>query len=169
MKAISTLLMTIFVTFTHAAESAGYHILKGKLHSGGTARVEIVQESAQVFSVKMEYEIYKKILVPIPDHVLKGDTIVDLPPQFATEAGYLELETKGVMEIDRATLKFVGRTKWKEHTDAYKILITPQNGKSKIEVTYHPSIKAAGWARILITFINPLPVLNGYQAQIEIN
>ncbi len=152
-----------------ASESAGYHILKGKLHSGGVAKVEILQESAQVFSVKMDYEIYKKILVPIPDHALKGDTVVDLPPQFATEVGYLELETKGSMEIERATLKFMGRTKWKQHNDAYKILIMPKNGKSKIEVTYHPSIIAAGWGRILITFINPLPVLNGYQAQIEIN
>lgn len=169
MRVIFTVIMSLIAFQATASESASYHILKGKLHSGGSAKVEILQESAQVFSVKMDYEIYKKILVPIPDHALKGDTVVDLPPQFATEVGYLELETKGTMQIERGTLKFLGRTKWKERADAYKILITPNNGKSKIEVTYHPSIKAAGWGRILITFINPLPVLNGYQAQIEIN
>lgn len=169
MKTILALIMCSLMSYGFAGESADYHILKGKLHSGGTAKVEVLEESAQVFSVKMDYEIFKKILVPIPDHVLKGDTIVDLPPQFSSEVGYLELEAKGTMQIERATLKFLGRTKWQNYKDAYKILILPNNGKSSIEVTYHPSIKAAGWGRIMITFINPLPILNGYQAHIEIN
>ena len=169
MKSLLALFICLLASTTFAGELATYYIHKGKLHSGGKASVEIIEESDVNFSVKMDYEIFKKILVPIPDNALKGDTIVYLPPQFSNEAGYMELEMKKVMEIDKATLKFIRKTKWKNLADAYQILILPKNGKSKIEVTYHPSVAAAGWAKIAITFISPLPILNGYQALIEIN
>lgn len=117
----------------------------------------------------MNYEIYKKILVPVPDDFLKGETVLELPPEFRDERGYLELETKGTMEIEKAKLQFIKRVKWKNVKDAYQVMILPKNGKSKIEVTYHPSIPAAGWGRVVVTFISKIPLLNGYQAEIEID
>ncbi len=155
--------------YSMAAEVANYHILKGKLHSGGKAQVEIVENTDNKFVAKMNYEIYKKILVPIPDDVLKGENVITLPPEFRDERGYMELETKGTMEIEKARLQFIKRVKWKNYNDAYQVVIFPKNGKSKIEVTYHPTVPAAGWGRVLVTFISNAPILNGYQAYIELN
>lgn len=170
MKKLITLLLSIFfINQTMAADIANYHILKGKLHSGGKAQVEITENSPERFVAKMTYEIYKKILVPIPDDVLKGENIIELPPEFRDERGYMELETKGTMEIEKAKLQFIKRVKWMDYKDAYQILILPKNGKSKIEVTYHPSVPAAGWGRVIVTFISNVPILNGYQAFIELN
>ena len=152
-----------------SGETADYHIQKGKLHSGGKARVEVVQNTPEAFIVKLNYEIYKKILVPIPEDQLKGETLFELPTEFRDERGYMELQTKGVIEIEKATLKFVRRVKWKNLSDAYQVLILPKNGRSKIEAIYHPSIPAAGWANIAVTFINNIPIFNGYQIIIDIN
>ena len=170
MKKLITLLLSIYMTnYSMAAEVANYHILKGKLHSGGKAQVEIIESTDNKFVAKMNYEIYKKILVPIPDDVLKGENVITLPPEFRDERGYMELETKGTMEIEKARLQFIKRVKWKNYIDAYQVVIFPKNGKSKIEVTYHPTVPAAGWGRVLVTFISNAPILNGYQAYIELN
>jgi len=170
MKKIITLLLSIFfINMVSASDTANYHILKGKLHSGGSAKVVITENSPERYVAKMTYEIEKKILVPIPDDVLRGENIISLPPEFRDENGYMELETKGIMEIEKARLQFVKRVKWKTYNDAYQIIIFPKNGKSKIEVTYHPSVPAAGWGRVIVTFISNVPLLNGYQAIIELN
>lgn len=170
MKKLITLIVSIFfINAAIAADIANYHILKGKLHSGGKAQVEITENSAERFVAKMNYEIYKKILVPVPDDVLKGENIIALPPEFRDERGYMELEAKGTMEIEKAKLQFIKRVKWKNYNDAYQIVIFPKNGKSKIEVTYHPTVPAAGWGRVIVTFISNAPILNGYQAIIELN
>lgn len=166
---IKICLSLFFITTLSAQDVANYHILKGKLHSGGVARIEITDNSAQRFITKMNYEIYKKVLVPIPDDALKGETIIELPPEFRDERGYMELETKGSMEIEDAKLQFIKRVQWRRHKDAYQVLILPKNGKSKIEVTYHPALPAAGWGRVIVTFISKVPLLNGYQAYIELN
>lgn len=170
MKKLIILFLFIFMTnLSVAADIANYHILKGKLHSGGKAQVEITENSQDKFVAKMNYEIYKKILIPIPDDVLKGENIITLPPEFRDERGYMELAIKGTMEIEKARLQFIKRAKWKNFNDAYQIVIFPKNGKSKIEVLYHPSVPAAGWGRVLVTFISNAPILNGYQAYIELN
>lgn len=170
MKKLVTLLMCFsWINLAMASNIANYHILKGKLHSGGKAQVEIIENSPERFVAKMTYEIYKKILVPIPDDVLKGENIIELPPEFRDERGYMELEAKGTMEIEKAKLQFIKRVKWMDYKDAYQIVIFPKNGKSKIEVTYHPTVPAAGWGRVIVTFISNVPVLNGYQAFIELN
>lgn len=156
-------------TVMASADMASYHILKGKLHSGGKAQVLITENTSEKFVAKMNYVIHKKILVPVPDDVLKGETIIELPPEFRDERGYLELEAKGTMEIEKAKLQFIKRVKWNNLKDAYQIMILPNNGKSKIEATYHPSVPAAGWGRVIVTFISKIPLLNGYQAQIEID
>lgn len=169
MKTITTLTLLFFAQLSLASEIAHYHIEKGKLHTGGIASVEITESNTQKYTTKLNYEIYKKILVPIPDSQLKGETILDLPPEFRTEIGYMELETKGTMDIGDATLKFVRRLTWNHLVNAYEILILPKNGKSKIEIFYHPTLPAAGWGEVDITFISSIPVLNGYEVKMDID
>lgn len=169
MKKLITLILFIITTTLFAGDTAKYHILKGKLHSGGKASIEITENSPEKFVAKMNYEIYKKILVPIPDDVLKGETIIELPPEFRDERGYMELEAKGSMDIEDAKLQFIKRVKWQKYNDAYQVLILPKNGKSKIQAIYHPSVAAAGWAQVIVTFISKVPLLNGYQAYIELD
>lgn len=169
MKTLLTLSLLIMSQLTSAGEVANYHIEKGKLHSGGRARVVVMENTPEKFIVKLTYEIFKKILVPIPEDQLKGETLFELPAEFRDERGYLELETKGSIELEDATLKFVKRLKWNNLSDAYQVLILPKNGKSKIEAIYHPSIPAAGWAHIKVTFINNIPIFNGYQIVIVLN
>ncbi|MBC7427358.1 MAG: hypothetical protein H7336_02020 [Bacteriovorax sp.] len=169
MKTFIAMTFILFSQLALAKDFADYHIQKGKLHSGGKARVEVLENSPEKFIVKLNYEIYKKILVPIPDDQLKGESLFELPSEFRNEQGYMELETKDTLELPNATLKFVKRVKWNQLTDAYQLLILPKNGRSKIEVIYHPSIPAAGWAKMVITFISSIPIFNGYQIIIDIN
>lgn len=167
---ILTFLSFLLINTTLASSNkATYHVLKGKLHSGGNAQVLITENTSERFVAKMNYEIHKKILVPVPDDVLKGETVIELPPEFRDERGYLELETKGTIEIEDARLQFIKRIKWRNFKDAYQVMIFPKNGKSKIEATYHPSVPAAGWGRVVVTFISKIPLLNGYQAEIELD
>lgn len=163
-------LMLLFCSSALAAiESASYHIHKGSLHKGGSATIEITEKNKQKFSAKMSYDLKKKALVPIPKKVLKGETVIELPPEFKDKRGYAKLEKKGFMEVPKARLQFIKRMNWKGKEGAYDILIIPNNGKSRIEVVYHPSLPAAGWGQVVITFISPYPILNGYKAVIEIN
>ena len=169
MKTITTLTLLFFAQLSFAGNIAHYHIEKGKLHTGGTASVEITESNANKFTTKLNYEIRKKILVPIPDDQLKGQMVLDLPPEFRTEIGYMELETKGVMDIGEATLKFVRKLTWNHLTNAYEILILPKNGKTKIEIFYHPTLPAAGWGEVDVTFISSVPVLNGYLVKMDLD
>ncbi len=171
MNILLTGLLSFFLTVkvAFAGPMANYHIEKGKLHSGGSAQVEVLENSPEKFIAKLSYHIQKKILVPIPEDQLKGETVFEFPPEFRDERGYLELETKGVIELEKAKLQFVKRVNWRGLKDAYQVLILPKNGRSKIEAIYHPSIKAAGWGRVLVTFINSIPIFNGYQVVIEID
>lgn len=168
------LLLTALFLFTlnsafAAIESASYHILKGRLHKGGTAKVEITEKDKTKFSARMSYDIKKKALVPIPKKVLQGETVIELPPEFKDTRGYAMLEKKGFMEVKKARLQFIKRMNWNGKDNAYDILIKPHNGKSMIEVVYHPSLPAAGWGQVIITFLSPYPILNGYKAIIELN
>lgn len=171
MKAFPFLLaaLLIFSANVHANEVATYFITEGKLHKGGKASVEILESNPEKYVAKLTYELYKKILVPIPADELKGESVLELPLEFRDERGYMELEIKKTMELEKATLKFIKRLKWEELDSAYQIQILPKNGKSKIDVIYHPTVRAAGWAKILITFISSAPVLNGYQVEILLN
>ena len=162
----------IFLAFADvyaAIESASYHILKGSLHKGGSAKIEIVEKNKEKFSAKMSYNINKKALVPIPKKILQGETLIELPPEFKDKKGYAQLEKKGFMELPKARLQFIKRMNWKGNDGAYDILIVPNNGKSRIEVVYHPNLPAAGWGQVVITFVSPYPILNGYKAIIEVN
>lgn len=168
MKCLITFIILIFTSLTFADTGADYHILKGKLHRGGKGHIEVMPDEEN-FIVKMNYEIWKKPLVPVDDDELKGQTTVVLPPQFKDERGYLELETLGSMTVPKAELKFIQRVKFRELEGAYQFLVIPNNGKSKVEAIYHPSLPSTGWGRVKIIFISKFPLLNGYQAVAEMN
>lgn len=169
MKLIIVFAVLILSQLAVANDIAKYQIEKGKLHTGGVAQVEIIENNEEKFVARLAYHIYKKILAPIPNDKLKGETTYELPPEFRDERGYLELATKGTIELEKAHLKFIRRLKWRELNDAYQFQILPKNGRSKIDAIYHPSLPAAGWGRILVTFMSNVPILNGYQIALELD
>lgn len=149
------------------SQTAYYNVLEGKLHKGGNVIIKVL-DTTNTFSVKLNYQVVKKALVPVPSEHLKGDITTDLPYQFKDERGYLELETKREMKIDRAKLKFVKRLDYGKYKNAYMIEVLPDNKRSKTTVIYHPDIAAVGWAKVVITFISDIPLLNGYEIAAEL-
>lgn len=159
--------MLILTSIVHAEDSADYKIKKGKLHKGGKVQVEILPET-DTFKVKMTYDVEKKNLVPVPSSLLEGKTIMEFPEQFRTEEGYIELERKKVMDIPKARLKFVRRINLLKGGRAYVLKVLPTNNKTEIDITYNPALPSVGWSKVVITFISPIPVLDGYEIVAEI-
>lgn len=167
MKNIIFILLAL-LTYNLALAQANYKITEGKLHKGGKATVSVI-DNPDSYTLKMTYRLEKKRLVPVPDKHLSGETIIDLPTQFKDERGYLELEEKKEMEVNGAKLTYLGRTQInKEMNDAHRIMVHLKNGRGKIELIYHPQIKEAGWAKLMVTFISNIPLLNGYRITCEI-
>ncbi len=169
MKLILLFYIFLCSTISFASSKADYLISEGRLHKGGTAIIEVIENSDENFTVKMSYQLLRKILVPIPNSVLKGETSIVLPSEFSDERGYLELETRGSMDIKDARIQFLNKVDFRGLKGAYRILVLPKNGKAKIEIIYHSSLPATGWGKILITFTSAIPVLNGYKIQTELN
>lgn len=167
MKASTLLLFFLFTVNVFASVKASYNILEGKLHKGGSAYTEVIPNS-QKFAVRMGYEIKKKPLVPVPSEYLKGEEIIDLPLMFQDERGYLELEAKGEIRIENGVIKFVKRTTAGKIKDAYEVLVLPKNGRSKIEIVYHPELPSVGWSKMKVIFISKIPLLDNYQIQMVI-
>lgn len=159
------ILSFIFILSSAFADdsTAHYKLREGKLHKGGAATVKVLPHK-DLFIVKMNYQIYKRGWVPVPDDQLKGETVIELPAAFKDERGYLELETRGTMSVPDAELKFIRRTNLGKYKDAFEAMVLPKNGRSKIEVIYHPDIPGAGWGQVRTIFISDIPLLNGYQA-----
>ncbi|MGE3610418.1 MAG: hypothetical protein AB7I27_12585 [Bacteriovoracaceae bacterium] len=158
---------TILFSISSLAQTgADYQIYGGKLHRGGKGYIEVLSNEEH-YIVKMNYEIYKRALVPVSADDLKGETIIELPSQFIDERGYAELERLKTIKLEDAEIKFIQRTSFREFNDAYQFQVIPRNGKSKIEVIYHPLLPATGWGRVKIIFISHIPMLNGYQAVAE--
>lgn len=166
MKTIITLLLFI-MTMNSKADTAFYNVKEGKLHKGGNLQVKVL-DTLQTFTVHLNYEIVKKGWVPVPSEFLKGDMTTNLPEQFKDERGYLELETVGTMKVDKATLKFVKRMNYGALKDAFLIEILSDNKKSKTTVIYHPELPAVGWAKVEITFMSDIGLLDGYQIIAEL-
>lgn len=145
---------------------ARYRILEGRLHRGGAASVEVMANES--FRVRINYELVKKPLVPIPSDALKGDATVDLPELFRDERGYLELEAKGSMSLPDGEIRFLRRTRWGAFSDAYLVEVLPESGRARVEAVYHPSVPGAGWAQLRITFTSKVPLLNGYLAELQL-
>ncbi|MFP5490125.1 MAG: hypothetical protein ACLGG0_01390 [Bacteriovoracia bacterium] len=162
---VAALFLVSFASWANSV--AQYRILEGKLHKGGTASVEVLADPV-LFKTLMTYDIKKKSWAPIPSSALKGDSQVDLPELFKDERGYLELELKGEMEVDDGLLKYVRRTQWRDLKDAHLVQVFPKNGRSRMDIIYHPTLPGAGWGWIKVVFISSIPLLNGYEAQMEL-
>jgi hypothetical protein len=169
MKLFFLFFAVLFNTVILAETRASYHILEGVIHKGGVASIETIYSISENFVVKINYQLYKRIWVPLPNDAFKGEEILTMPEEFKDERGYLELEVRQQMDIQNAKLKFLQRVKWPGMSDAYQILILPNNGKSKITLTYHPSLPAAGWSEIIVSLINPIKIIDGYQIFVELN
>ena len=141
---------------------ASYEVLEGKLHKGGFITVEVLPDSSK-FSVKVQFDIQKKMLVPVPADYLKGDYTLELPLEFKDERGYLELESKGSIDISKAQVKFIKRETIGKWTDAFEAEVLPSNGKFKLRAYYHPDIPAVGWARLDLVFLMDIPMLKNYE------
>lgn len=165
MKTILTLV--ILMPLSSLAQTAHYKILEGKLHKGGEVIAEVLPDT-ETYSVKMNYTIKKKALLPFPENKLQGETVIDFPNDFRDERGYLELEKNKEMHIPDAEIKFIKRLDFKNYKDAYLAEVYPKNGKSKIDVIYHPEIPGVGWAKVEIIFLGDIPLLKNYQVTAEL-
>lgn len=116
----------------------------------------------------MSYNIKKKEYVAIPGKLLKGDTVMEFPEEFKTEAGYKELEKKKTMMIPKAELQFLKKEDFEGLKNAYFIKVKPTNKKSEIDIIYHPSLPETGWKEMEITFLSKIPVLDGYDIKAEL-
>lgn len=162
MKTLILFSVLLFTVNVFASNKAHYTILEGKFHKGGTAYTEVLPNSKS-FIVRMGYEISKKALVPVPSEYLKGEETIELPSMFQDERGYLELEAKGQIKLEDGVIKFVKRTNAGKLKDAYEVVVLPKNGRSKIEVVYHPELPSVGWSNMKVTFISKIPMLDNYQ------
>jgi hypothetical protein len=167
LKLIFAMIPFMFTLNTFAQNSAAYAVLKGQFHQTGKVVIAILPDTAK-YKVQMNYEVIKKAFVPVPARLLKGKTIMEFPDVFRTEVGYQALQQHKEMEIPKARLKFVKRGNYKNLANAYFIEVHPINKKTKIDIIYHPSLPSVGWARVKITFLSKIPVLNGYELAAEI-
>lgn len=161
-KFLLVLLLLTGKLMANTTKVAKYSLDAGKLHKGGKAQVEVLPDPEN-YLVKLKYDINKKALVPIPGSILKGEKDFVLPKAFADEKGYQELEQKGSMEVDKAVVNFLRREKVANLPDAYLFEILPRNGKSRIEVAYHPTLPGVGWKYVKLKFLGNLPLLQGYE------
>jgi hypothetical protein len=153
---------------TSAATSADYKVQKGKLHKGGKVHVEILPVKEK-FEVQMTYAIKKKRMVPVPEKLLEGETVMEFPQEFRTEKGYKHLEELKTMEIPKARLEFLRRVQLPNlKKAAYLLKVLPNNKKTEIEILYHPTLPAVGWEKVEITFISKIPLLDGYEVKAEL-
>jgi hypothetical protein len=152
------------VPFAYGSDTADYKVLPGTLHQNGKVVVNVLPDQDH-YRVKMDYDVKKKELVPVPDKLLHGSTVMEFPQKFRTEQGYKDLEQKKTMKIRKAELRFIKRADYKDLKDAYFIEVRPTNKKSRIDIIYHPSLPSVGWMKVEITFLSKIPVLNGYELE----
>ncbi len=153
----------LFTVGAMASEMTTFDILPGKLHKGGflTAEPEMIPNTDSMI-IEMKYEILKKGLVPVPSEFLKGSYEQKLPAIFLDERGYLELEKKGSMKIDEATVKHLGKAEYRGMDDAHYVQIIPDNHKSEIFLVYHPAAPGLGWDKVKLVLHTGLPMLDDY-------
>jgi hypothetical protein len=139
------LLGLISMTTCFAVEPTYFDIIPGKYHKGGHLIVNAQSSNnPDLIVFKINYEIYKKGLILVPNEYLKGIYSQKLPASFLDERGYLELEQKKQIVLDDAKVVYLGRAQYKGFSDAHLIHILPHNKKSEIFLLYHPSNKGLG-------------------------
>ena len=161
------LILSLFMSLNAmATESSTFKILPGKLHKGGSlVATQNQTDHADEMVIDMSYQITKKDFVPVPSQYLKGTYQQKLPALFQDERGYLDLERAKSMRIQDANVMHLGRTTLGQFHDAHLIKILPDNKKSEILITYHPSIEGLGWDNLKLTLHTDLPLLNDYRLE----
>lgn len=167
MKLICALGLLIFSFTALAQERASYAVTPGLFHRKGKVIIEVIPDLAK-YRVQISFEVKKKLLVPVPDKLLKGKTIYEFPSEFKTEIGYQLLERRKNIIMPKALLKFVKRADYRGLKAAYYLEVLPFNQKSKIDIIYHPSLPATGWSRVKITLLSRIPLVNGYELQAQL-
>ena len=161
----SLLMALLFAAGVMANEHSKFEILPGKLHKGGSlvAKAESINENYVL--INLNYEIFKKGLVPVPSEYLKGVYKQKLPAIFLDERGYLELEQLKSMKIEESTVYYKGRTKYRDFQDAHLIQILPDNKKSEIFLVYHPQAPGLGWDNIKVILHTGILLLENYMLE----
>lgn len=161
------ILFLLSLLFSLSVWSAGpthFKILPGKLHQGGKASADIISTDThkKVILVRLNYEVYKKTLVPVPDEYLKGSSDQELPLEFIDERGYLNLEQSKTRELEDAILIHLGRVSLGGHTNGHHVRIKAKNGRSETDVYYHPHLPELGWGKVRLVLHTPIPLLKNY-------
>lgn len=164
MNSFTTLLLLISFSAYATIDMLNFKILPGKFHQGGKASASILSTDTQrgVMVVKLEYEVIKKALVPVPNEYLKGGLDQELPLEFSDERGYLNLEAKGTMDLPEATLVHLGRVTVNGNLQGHHVRIKAKNGRSETDVYYHPHIQELGWGKVGLLLHTPIPLLKDY-------
>lgn len=170
MKALVAALLLISVNSFAGVDMLEMKVLPGSLHKGGHLKAQVlsIDETAETMDVELEYEVIKKALVPVPSQYLQGRYVQALPLSFQDERGFIELERTGRLELKKAVVEFIERTTVKGHKDGYKVKITTKNGKSVLELYYHPTLQELGWGKIELLIRTGLPVVGNYTLQAEL-
>jgi hypothetical protein len=164
------LLVLLFTFNSFAIDAAFFDILPGKLHSGGYLRSDLldINDAQQTMKVKLQYEVIKRPLVPVPNEYLKGEEVQVLPLEFLDERGYLELEIKGTRELVDAWLKHQGRVEIAGLKDIHFVKIIAKNGRSEIDVYFHPTVEELGWVFLRLTLHTEIPLLRHYALEAKL-
>ncbi len=169
-KSLSLLLLVTLSAPAFADPSTStFAILPGKLHKGGQLTATASESDIPgMIRIKVEYEITKKNIVPVPSGYLSGTYEQLLPEEFLKEEGYLELEEVGAIEAEGATIIHQGRIPDRTHADAHLIQIIPDNGKYEFHLVYHPGNPGLGWDQVKLILRTGIPLLGNYWIEGEL-
>jgi hypothetical protein len=141
-----------------------FHFESGLAHKGGIARAKAVPSySPGLVKIHIDYQAYRKLMVPVPAHLLNGETTLFIPKEFTTEQGYKNLEKNKKQNLPDATLQHMGRVRVGKYTNVHHIKITAKDGKSITDLYYHPSAPGMGWLKMKL--LVELPVLGFYEVK----
>lgn len=147
-----------------SVETLNHVVSRGKHHKGGKIQLFIKEQTDDSFVATIDYKVKKKFYVPVNEKHLSGKIDQALPMIFSTKEGYLKLEEMKEIEIDQATLKFVGRESIGPYYDTFKIQILPASKKWRGMLWYHPSVPSVGWLRTELTLLT-IPIVSPYKVQ----
>lgn len=169
MNIILTLFALIFSTsvFSEATEFATitHNVLKDKVVKSGTVLIETNNIRTESFNVEIQYSV--KTRWYIPSATFDGELNQQLPSEFASEIGYLNLESEGERILDDARLIFKGRASWREFYDCYLVEVIPNHGEWQALIYYHPDVASTGWVKSDITIFE-IPVIGTHTLKTEI-
>jgi hypothetical protein len=162
MKKLTMLLLLVSSLQVLAIED-NFKVAKGSLHTGGKLHVRILesQDVGENMFADIGYELYGKLILPVPNSFLKGTHRQELPKMFRDETGFIELERMKKIVVKEADIIHMGKFSYNGYTNCHKVQIRAHNQKSVMEVIYHRSAPKTGWLKLNMT-IYKIPVLESY-------